>query len=201
MEHDQCRMKDFPMFHVPFSILASLVFLAGCQQEMANQPRYKPLAASPFFEDGRSARDLVSDTVARGQLRLEEALYTGRVQGAEVADLPVPLTHVLLARGRERYNIYCTPCHDHVGTGHGMIVQRGYPHPPSFHIPRLRQAPIGHFFVVMTSGYGAMPEYAKQVAPQDRWAIAAYIRALQLSQYAPVAELPAEVRQQLEAAH
>jgi len=177
-----------------------LVFLAGCQQEMANQPRYKPLAASAFFEDGRSARDLVSGTVARGQLHLEEPLYSGTIKGEEVTDLPLPLTHEFLARGRERYNIYCTPCHDHVGTGHGMIVQRGYPHPPSFHIPRLRQAPIGHFFVVMSHGYGAMPEYEKQVPPHDRWAIAAYIRALQLSQYAPVAELPAEVRHQLEAA-
>jgi len=177
-----------------------LVCLAGCQQEMANQPRYKPLAASPFFEDGRSARELVSGTVPRGQLHLEEPLYSARVQGAEVAELPLPLTHELLARGRERYNIYCTPCHDYVGTGHGMIVQRGYPHPPSFHIPRLRQAPIGHFFVVMSHGYGAMPAYEEQVPPPDRWAIAAYIRALQLSQYAPVAEIPAEVRQQLETA-
>ena len=194
------------MLHAPcfmlhaLSMALCLVCLAGCQQEMANQPRYKPLAASPFFEDGRSARDLVSGTVARGQLHLEEPLHTGRAQGVEVTDLPVPLTHELLARGRERYNIYCTPCHDYVGTGHGMIVQRGYPHPPSFHIPRLRQAPIGHFFVVMSHGYGAMPAYEEQVPPPDRWAIAAYIRALQLSQYAPVAEIPAEVRQQLETA-
>ena len=182
------------------SVVLYLVLLTGCQQEMANQPRYKPFAASPFFEDGRSARDLVSGTVALGQLHLEEPLYTGRVKGEEVTDLPLPLTYALLARGRERYNIYCTPCHDHVGTGHGMIVQRGYPHPPSFHIPRLRQAPIGHFFVVMSTGYGAMPAYEQQVRPQDRWAITAYIRTLQLSQYAPVADLPAEVRQQLEAA-
>ena len=180
------------------SVVLYLVFLTGCQQEMADQPRYKPLAASPFFEDGRSARALVSGTVARGQLHLEEPLYTGRVKGEEVTDLPLPLTHELLARGRERYNIYCTPCHDHVGTGHGMIVQRGYPHPLSFHIPRLRQAPIGHIFVVMSTGYGAMPAYEQQVPPQDRWAIAAYIRALQLSQYAPMAALPAEVQQQLQ---
>lgn len=181
-------------------IALGFVLLTGCQQEMARQPRYEPLAASPFFEDGRSARDLVPGTVARGQLHLEEPLYTGRDQGGEVTSLPLPLTHELMARGRERYNIYCTPCHDHVGTGHGMIVQRGYPRPPSFHIPRLRQTPIGHFFVVMTNGYGAMPEYAKQVPTPDRWAIAVYIRALQLSQYAPVADLPAEVRQHLEAA-
>lgn len=189
------------MRSVSWDVMAlGFVLLTGCQQEMANQPRYKPLAASPFFEDGRSARDLVPGTVARGQLHLEEALYTGKDQGDAVTNLPLPLTHELMARGRERYNIYCTPCHDHVGMGHGMIVQRGYPRPPSFHISRLRQAPIGHFFVVMTHGYGAMPEYAPQVPPQDRWAIAAYIRALQLSQYAPVAELPADVWQQLEAA-
>src|SRR5262245_42981995 len=180
------------------SLALCLIWLAGCQQEMANQPRYEPFEASSFFEDGRSARDLVPGTVARGQLHLEEPLYTGTDQGAEVTDLPLPLTRALLARGQERYNIYCTPCHDLIGTGHGMIVQRGYPHPPSFHIPRLRQVPIGHFFVVMTNGYGTMPAYDKQVPAHDRWAIAAYIRALQLSQYAPVAVLPAEVRQQLE---
>jgi len=175
-----------------------LICLAGCQQDMANEPRYKPLAASPFFADGRASRDLVPGTVARGHASREEPLYTGRVGAEEATDLPLPLTPELLARGRERYNIYCTPCHDHVGTGHGMIVQRGYPHPPSFHIPRLRQAPIGHLFIVMTDGFGAMPEYAPLIPLQDRWAIAAYIRALQLSQYAPVTALPAEARQELE---
>ena len=182
-------------------MVLGLVLLAGCRQEMADQPRYEPLEASAFFEDGRSARDLVPGTVARGQLHLEGPLYTGRVEGEEVADLPFPLTPELLARGHERYNIYCTPCHDHVGTGHGMIVRRGYPHPPSFHIPRLRQAPIGHLFVVMTDGYGAMPEYGKLMPSQDRWAIVAYIRALQLSQYAPVAALPEEDRAVLRRKH
>jgi hypothetical protein len=176
-----------------------LILLAGCQQEMANQPRYKPLAASTFFEDGRASRDLVPGTVARGQLHLEDSLYAGRASGAEVTDLPLPLTRALLARGQERFNIYCTPCHDYVGTGQGMIVRRGYPTPPSFHIPRLRQASIGHFFAVITSGYGTMPNYDAIVSPPDRWAIAAYIRVLQLSQYAPMAALPAEIRQQLEA--
>jgi hypothetical protein len=182
-------------------MVLGLVLLAGCRQEMADQPRYEPLEASAFFADGRSARDLVPGTVARGQLHLEGPLYTGRVEGEEVADLPLPLTPELLARGHERYNIYCTPCHDHVGTGHGMIVRRGYPHPPSFHIPRLRQAPIGHLFVVMSAGYGAMPEYGKLVPSQDRWAIVAYIRALQLSQYAPVAALPEEDRAVLRSRH
>jgi mono/diheme cytochrome c family protein len=181
-------------------VVLCLVLLVGCQQQMANEPRYEPLEASKFFPDGRSSRDLVPGTVARGQLHFEEPLYTGTVQGAEVTDLPLPLTPELLARGQERYNIYCIPCHDAVGTGHGMIIRRGYPNPPSYHIPRLRQAPIGHFFAVMTNGYGAMPNYDYIIAPQDRWAIAAYIRTLQLSQHAPAADLPAEVRQQLEAA-
>lgn len=166
---------------------------------MANQPRYEPLEASAFFVDGRSARDLVPETVARGQLQLDDPSSSGRTMQAETTELPLPLTPELLARGRERYNIYCSPCHDHIGTGHGMIVQRGYPRPPSFHIPRLRQASLGHFFVVLSDGYGAMPAYRNLVSPHDRWAITAYIRALQLSQYAPVAALPAEVRQQLEA--
>jgi hypothetical protein len=183
------------------SIALCLIMLAGCRpdQDMAHQPRYKPLAASTFFEDGRSARELVPETVARGHLQLEDPVSSGQHQGEVVTDLPLPLTRELLARGRERYNIYCSPCHDQVGTGQGMIVQRGYPRPPSFHIPPLRQAPPGHFFAVITHGYGAMPGYRYLVSPQDRWAITAYIRALQLSQYAPVADLPAEVRQQLEA--
>jgi hypothetical protein len=180
------------------AVALCLVLLAGCQQEMANQPRYEPLEASTFFADGLSSRPLVPGTVARDQLQLEEPFYTGHSAGEEVATLPLPLTSDLLARGRERYNIYCTPCHDHVGTGHGMIVRRGYPRPPSFHIPRLRQVPIGHFFVVITNGSGAMSAYASLVTPHDRWAITAYLRALQLSQYAPVAELPVEVQQQLE---
>ena len=197
MKNGALKTFKFSIFHFPFSILVSLICLAGCQQEMANQPRYKPLAASPFFEDGRSARDLVSGTVARGQLHLEEPLYTGRAQGAEVTDLPVPLTHELLARGRERYNIYCTPCHDYAGNGRGMIVQRGFQQPPSYHIDRLRQAPVGHFFEVITNGYGAMYSYASRVPVNDRWRIAAYIRALQLSQHASIADVPESERSKL----
>jgi mono/diheme cytochrome c family protein len=178
-------------------IALCLALLAGCRQEMAQQPRHEPLAASAFFEDGRSSRDLVPGTVARGQGPEAAPWSRGSASGEAVTTLPWPLTHDLLARGQERYNIVCTPCHDRVGTGHGMIVRRGYPRPPSFHIPRLRQAPIGHLFAVMSDGYGAMPAYGDLVAPPDRWAIAVYIRALQLSQYAPVAELPAEMRKQL----
>ena len=179
------------------SIALCLVLLAGCRQEMAQQPRHEPLAASAFFEDGRSSRDLVPGTVARDQGPEAASWSQSSASGEAVTTLPLPLTHALLARGQERYNIVCTPCHDRLGTGHGMIVRRGYPRPPSFHIPRLRQAPIGHLFAVMSAGYGAMPAYDDLIAPLDRWAIAAYIRALQLSQYAPVAELPAEMREQL----
>jgi cbb3-type cytochrome c oxidase subunit III len=179
-------------------IALGLALIVGCSQEMAEQPRYEPLEPSTFFADGRSARPLVEGTVARGRLRLDELFYTGKVGGELVEVLPFPVTRDLLARGQERYNIYCTPCHDHVGNGQGMIVQRGLRPPPSLHIERLRQAPIGHFFDVITNGYGAMASYAVEVAPADRWAIAAYIRALQLSQHAEVAELPDIDRRRLE---
>jgi hypothetical protein len=179
-------------------IALGLALIVGCSQEMAEQPRYEPLEPSTFFADGRSARPLVEGTVARGRLRLDELFYTGKVGGELAEVLPFPVTRDLLARGQERYNIYCTPCHDHVGNGQGMIVQRGLRPPPSLHIERLRQAPIGHFFDVITNGYGAMASYAVEVAPADRWAIAAYIRALQLSQHAEVAELTDIDRRRLE---
>jgi len=165
---------------------------------MDDQPRYEPLEASRFFPDGQSSRPRVEGTVARGELHADAALYTGKTGGRLVEKLPVPLTADLLARGRERYDIYCSPCHDRVGTGKGMIVRRGYREPPSLHIERLRQAPAGHFFDVMTSGFGAMPAYARQVAVRDRWAIVAYIRALQRSQRATLADVPAAERQALE---
>lgn len=175
-----------------------LLLAVGCRQQMADQPRYKPLAKSTFFGDDRSARPLEPGTVARGQLKADERFYTGKSGGVLVSSLPVPLTGELLARGQERFNIFCSPCHDRTGSGNGMVVQRGYRQPPSYHIDRLRQAPIGHFFDVITNGFGAMPDYAAQVPPADRWAIAAYIRALQLSQNATLADVPPEARQQLE---
>jgi len=165
---------------------------------MADQPRYQPLQRSTFFSDERSERPLVPDTVARGHLDADAAFYTGKVGGNLVDTLPLPLTEELLARGEERFNIFCSPCHDRTGNGNGMVVQRGFRAPPSYHIGRLRQAPIGHFFDVMTHGFGAMPDYAAQVPPRDRWAIAAYIRALQLSQNATLADVPLQERQQLE---
>jgi hypothetical protein len=175
-----------------------VIFTAGCPQEMANQPKYKPYAPSTFFGDGRSARPLVEGTVARGHIRLDEPLYTGKIAGTLADALPFPVTRPLLERGQERYNIYCTPCHDHVGNGQGMVVRRGFRRPPSLHIDRLREAPIGYFFDVMTNGFGAMPDYAAQVTPHDRWAIAAYMRALQLSQHATLADVPVAVRPQLQ---
>ncbi len=168
---------------------------------MANQPKYKPYAPSTFFEDGRSARPLVEGTIARGHLRLDEQMYTGKIAGQLADTVPFPVTRALLERGQERYNIYCTPCHDHVGHGQGMVVRRGFRRPPSFHIDRLREAPIGHFFDVMTNGFGAMPDYAAQVTPRDRWTIAAYVRALQLSQHATLADVPSAMRPQLQGTH
>jgi mono/diheme cytochrome c family protein len=171
--------------------------VVGCTQEMAQQPRYDPLEPSTFFTDGRSARRPVEGTVPRGYLRLDEHLYGGTVASVPADRLPVLLTRQLLVRGQERYDIYCSPCHDRVGNGQGMIVRRGFSPPPSLHDERLRLAPIGHFFIVMTEGYGTMPGYAAQVPPHDRWAIAAYIRALQLSQHATLAELSEEERRRI----
>ncbi|MEO8349311.1 MAG: cytochrome c [Acidobacteriota bacterium] len=176
---------------------ALLAATLGCRQEMYDQPRYKPLAKSDFFEDGRAARPLVQGTVARGTLDRFPA--TGGAGAVSLATaLPVPLTRELLARGRERYGIFCAPCHDGTGGGQGMVVRRGYRPPPSLHIERLRDAPVGHLYDVMTRGLGAMPDYAQQIPPADRWAIAAYVRALQLSQRATVADVPAKERPKLE---
>lgn len=166
------------------------LLLTACQQKMADQPRHEPLSRSTFFSDGRGSRPLVEGTVARGQLRTDEHLYAGKERGKIVDSFPFPVTRAVLARGQERFNIFCSPCHDRVGNGQGMIVRRGYRAPPSYHTDRLRQAPVGHFFQVMTNGFGVMPDYAQQISPEDRWAIAAYIRALQLSQHATLADVP-----------
>ncbi|MBI2930690.1 MAG: cytochrome c [Planctomycetes bacterium] len=179
--------------------LISLLFsLVGChQRDMEDQPRADPLEASAFFEDGQAARPLVEGTVARGHLRVDEHLFRGRVNGAPAGTFPFQITRADLERGRERYAVFCAPCHDLVGAGQGMVVRRGYQPPPSFHIDRLRQAPIGHFFQVMTEGLGAMPSYAHQVPPHDRWRIAAYVRALQLSQHALLDDVPPQEREKL----
>jgi mono/diheme cytochrome c family protein len=172
--------------------------ISGCRVDMHVQPRYNPYAESDFFADGRSARPVVPGTVARGELRTDELLYTGKINGVEADEFPFPITQADLERGQQRYNIYCSPCHDYTGHGNGMIVQRGFPHPPSYHIDRLRNAPVGHFFDVITNGFGKMYTYASRISPEDRWRIAAYIRALQLSQNAAIDDVPAQQRQQLE---
>jgi mono/diheme cytochrome c family protein len=169
---------------------------------MYDQPKYQPLEKSGFYADGRASRPLVEGTVARGTLDAAAAPLPpgGAPSPADLATtLPVPLTRELVSRGRERYEIFCTPCHDRTGSGEGMVVRRGYRPPPSMHTDRLRDAPIGHFYDVMTRGLGAMPDYAQQIPPSDRWAIAAYVRALQLSQRASLADLPPEDRARLEA--
>jgi len=166
------------------------VVLAGCRQDMQVQPKYVPEDPSTFFADGRSERQPVGGTVARGHLRTDELLYTGMENGVVANLFPFPITAADLTRGRERYNIYCSPCHDFTGSGNGMIVQRGFPSPPSFHLDRLRQAPAGHFFDVMTNGFGLMYSYAARVSPEDRWRITAYIRALQLSQHGSAGDIP-----------
>jgi mono/diheme cytochrome c family protein len=189
--------KSWRCRHSYLLVVLSLLALNACRQDMHDQPKYIPLRDSQFFRDGSSARPLVEDTVARGTLQEDAAFYTGKQNGAEVTTLPFALTQAVLDRGEQRFNIYCSPCHDRAGTGQGMIVRRGYRPPPSYHIDRLRNAPIGHFFDVMTNGFGAMPDYRAQIAPRDRWAIAAYIRALQLSQHAAQSDIPAEDRPKL----
>lgn len=182
------------------ALLFIALSVAGCRQDMHDQPKYKPLRASDFFIDGRSERPLVAGTVARGFLRDDDHLYTGKVDGQDVTTFPFAIDERIMRRGRERFDIYCSPCHGRVGDGEGMIVKRGYRRPPSFHEDRLRQAPIGHFFDVMSNGFGAMPDYVGQIAVEDRWAIIAYIRALQLSQRAAAADVPPDERARLAAA-
>lgn len=179
-------------------LLLALCLLAACGPNMQNQPKYKPQAASAFFADGRAARPPVADTVARGQAQTDSYYTTGLVNGTPVVAFPAPVTREQLERGHERYDIYCAVCHGLAGYGDGMIVQRGFPPPPSFHSDALREAPVGHFYDVITNGYGVMYPYASRVAPDDRWAIAAYIRALQLSQHATPNDVPPDQRPALD---
>ncbi len=185
------------------AILAFLAFAlvtAGCRNEMYDQAKLKPLSEGEFFADHQNSRPIPHDTVARGFLREDRAMYAGLgPDGKFVSELPVPLTHALLDRGKERFGIFCSPCHGKQGNGLGMIVQRGFKQPTSFHTDRLRLEPIGYFFDVMTQGFGQMSSYATQVPPEDRWAIASYVRALQLSQHAAVADLPDADKRELAA--
>ncbi len=171
-----------------------IAFLAGCRQDMANQPKARPLAASTFFADGRSERPLIENTVARGSIADNE-LFVPKESNA----FPLPISQDLLVRGQDRYKIFCSPCHGLQGDGNGMIVMRGMKHPPTYHQDRLRQVPNGYIYDVITNGFGAMLGYSAQIPPRDRWAVIAYIRALQLSRNAPASEIPPDLRQKLNA--
>lgn len=184
----------------PAAVALAILGIAGSgcyAQDMANEGRLKPLEASEFFEDGMTARQPVEGTVARGQLFNDDHLYRGIVDGAPAETFPFEVTADVLERGRDRYEIFCTPCHDQVGTGNGIVVQRGFRRPSSFHVEGLRAAPPGHFYDVMTNGFGVMPSYAAQVRAEDRWAIVAYIRALQLAQNATEDDLGPQDLEQL----
>jgi Cytochrome C oxidase, cbb3-type, subunit III len=184
------------MLHLRQSVvviaLAGTALLAGCRLDMQVQPRVNPLAKSDFFPDQRSARPPVEGTVARGQLHEDAYFYTGKIGNSPGDYLPFPVTREVLDRGRERYNIFCAPCHSRVGDGKGFVPSRGFARtPPSFHIPRLQKAPAGYFYDVITEGFGTMPDYVSQIPARDRWNIVAYVRALQLSQNATMADVPA----------
>jgi mono/diheme cytochrome c family protein len=187
--------------YLSLALSLAVLIVVGCRQDMHNQPKIIPQRGSGMFADRRGARPQVANTVARGQLREDSYFYSGTVEGAngyreEKNELPFPVTAAILRRGQERFNIYCSPCHSRVGNGLGEIVMRGYKPAANLHDQVRLSQPLSHYYYVMTHGYGAMPDYAAQVAPADRWAIAAYIRALQLSQNAAPADLPAGARVQ-----
>jgi mono/diheme cytochrome c family protein len=197
--------------------MLAITLSAGCQQEMAQQPSYRALEPNGFFDDGRASRPLVKGVIPRGHLRTDLALYTGRKtretpSPAEapgnrretydnfVDTFPFEVTPEVVEHGYHRFMIFCVVCHDPLGTGRGKIVERGYTPPPSFHIDRLRTVPVGHIYAVINEGYGSMPSYAAQIPPRDRWAIVAYVRALQASQHFPIDKLPPEIRSKIDAA-
>jgi cytochrome c553 len=177
-------------------LVGGALLLAGCSRlDMQDQPKYKPQRGSDFFADGRSGRPEVDGTIARGALNEDTAYYDGEdANGDDVDVFPIAVDKAFIERGQQRYDAYCSPCHGRIGNGLGMIVRRGFKQPPSYHIERLRNAPVGHFYDVITNGYGAMLNYAAQISVRDRWAIIAYIRALQYSQNANVNDLSADAR-------
>lgn len=190
-------MKPLALHLAAITVLI-VVSATGCRRDMQDQPRYKPLRASRFFADSRSARPIPAGTVARDELNDLDVVHTGLVKGVFTTQFPVPITKQFLLRGEQRYNIYCTPCHGFIGDGNGMIAKRGFKWPANLHTDRLRNAPPGYLFQVVSNGYGAMPAYRFQIEPQDRWAILAYVRALQLSRNTSVADVPAEGQAELE---
>jgi mono/diheme cytochrome c family protein len=180
-------------------VIAAAV-VAGCRQDMHDAPRYEAFEATTFYPDGRASRSAPAGTVARGWLREDELLHTGKVNGVIANEFPFAIGGDEMTRGRERFNIYCTPCHGRLGDGNGMVVQRGLRQAASYHQDRLREEKNGYFFDVITNGFGAMQGYAEQIPVRDRWVIVAYIRALQLSQHAKVDDVPADRRSQLDSA-
>ena len=181
-------------------VAAALVAATGCRQDMHDQPKLEPYESSEFFTDGRASRPLVPGTVARGRLFEDEHLHRGTVDGAPAETFPFEVTRAVLERGRERYGIHCAPCHGAAGDGDGMVVRRGMTRPPSYHLARLREAPPGYFFDVITNGFGAMYDLSDRITAEDRWAIAAYVRVLQAAQNARLEDVPAGDRAALEAA-
>ena len=182
------------------AVVAATALVSGCRQDMHDGPRYEAFEANSTYADNRASRTAPEGTVARGWLREDEMLYTGKVAGQVVDQFPFAIEHADLARGQQRFNIYCTPCHGRIGDGNGMVVQRGLRQAASFHQDRLRQEKAGYFFDVITNGFGAMPDYATQIPVRDRWLIVAYVRALQLSQHASADDVPADRRAALDAA-
>ena len=205
MKREKGKVKSLRRSIFAFCLLIFALSAVGCRYDMQDQPRYKAFKKSDFFSDDKAMRDLPEGTVARGHLRENKAFYTGKKDNADpnaqvqtttdskgntvvasfpndITEFPVPVTKELIDRGQQRFNIYCIVCHGPTGNGDGMIVRRGFSQPPTYHDDRLRNAPVGHFFDVMTNGWGKMNSYASQVPPADRWAIVAYIRTLQLSQ-------------------
>ena len=176
---------------------ACVMIWAGCRKDMYDQPKYEAYEPSTSFKDGTSSRPIVAGTVARGELRADEHYYTGKIDGKDADTFPFPVDAAMIEKGRERFGVYCTPCHGRLGDGRGMVVRRGFSPPPTFHSAYLREIPVGHFYSVITNGYGAMYSYAARIPVDHRWAIAAYIRTLQYSQNADLADLTDDERQKL----
>ena len=178
-------------------VLASIIGETACRQDMQDQPKYKPLARSTFYADGRSARPIPAGTIARGELNDDDLFHTGKVNGTWTESMPLAVDLPLLHRGRERFNIYCSPCHARIGDGNGMVYQRGFKRPADLLSDRVRQEPPGYIFDVITDGFGSMGDYGDQIPPRDRWAIIAYMRALELSQNATLADVPPQEQPRL----
>lgn len=191
------RVQTGSLRPVYLLVLAAGLGLMGCQQKMATQPAYQPLEENEFFADGRASRPLEAGTVSRGDLRDDDALYTGKENGQLVDEFPISITEEVIARGENRFNIYCAPCHSKLGDGNGMIAQRGISRPASFMDDRLTTAPVGHFYDVITNGYGRMYSYNQQIPVRDRWAIVAYVRVLQEAGRGTLADVPQNLRPQL----